>query len=152
MTHPLPSLTLKKADIGSISALLDIERSVAGTKIYHPLVEAKEWEEVLKKENVFLIEKDGVAVGDLSYEQKGDGHVYISGLAIKPEFQGQGIARIVLTQILEKLKEVKRVDLVTHPENYRAIKLYESLGFVKEGIKENFYGDGEPRLMLAREK
>lgn len=147
----ISSIILKKATAEDIPVLLEVERSVAGTKIYHPMVEAKEWEEVLKKESVYIIEKDGVAVGDLSYEQKGDNHVYISGLAVKPEFQGQGIARIVLTQTLEKLKDVKRVDLVTHPENFRAIKLYESLGFAREGIKENFYGDGEPRLLLSRE-
>jgi len=42
----------------------------------------------------------------------------------------------------------KRIELVTHPDN-PALKLYESLGFTVESRKENYWGDGEPRLVLA---
>ena len=43
--------------------------------------------------------------------------------------------------LLEKLKDKKLIDLVTHPENEKAIKLYESLGFKKTGL--TFHDDGE---------
>lgn len=62
-----------------------------------------------------------------------------------------GIGRAVLEQILSEFQYVKRIDLVTHPEN-PALGLYQSLGFAVEERKENFYGDGEPRLVLARIK
>ena len=69
-----------------------------------------------------------------------------------PEFQGQGVAREVLTRLLKELKDVKRVDLVTHPDNQKALQLYQSLGFIVESRKENYFGDGEPRLILANKK
>jgi ribosomal protein S18 acetylase RimI-like enzyme len=39
---------------------------------------------------------------------------------------------------------------VAHPENEIALGLYMSLGFEIESRQENFFGDGEPRLVLAR--
>lgn len=142
-------VTLKKAEPEDIPILLGIEKSVAGTNIYSPMLGADEWEEELQKGKVYLIEKNSVVVGNLSYEQKDNNHVYISGLVISPSFQDQGIAREVLTNLLKEIKDVQRIDLVTHPDNYRALKLYQSLGFVIESRKENYYGDGEPRLILV---
>jgi ribosomal-protein-alanine N-acetyltransferase len=51
--------------------------------------------------------------------------------------------------ILEKCKGSNRIDLVTHPENSSALELYSSLGFKVESRQENYFGDGEPRLVLA---
>ena len=71
-------------------------------------------------------------------------------MVINPRFQGQGIAREAMMIILEKFKDVKRIDLLTHPDNIKAINLYQSLGFMAESRKENYYGDGEPRIVIAR--
>lgn len=145
-------IDLKRATKADISVLIELEKNVAGTKIYSPMLEKKEWEEALEKEAVYLIEKDGVIVGNVSYERKIEGRVYISGLVINPQFQGQGIGREVIMRILDEIKDVKRVDLVTHPDNATALALYESLGFVIESRVENYYGDGEPRLVLVLER
>ena len=142
--------SLKEASISDIPVLIELEQSVAGTNIYSPMLDENEWKEELQKGKVYLIERNGVAIGNLSYERNGSDHVYISGLVINPAFQGQGVAREVLTNLLEELRGVKRVDLTTHPDNHRALELYQSLGFVIESRKENYYGDGEPRLVLAK--
>ena len=55
-----------------------------------------------------------------------------------------------MTFVLEEFRDVKRIDLVTHPDNIKAIALYQSLGFAIESRKENYYGDGEPRIVMAR--
>jgi ribosomal protein S18 acetylase RimI-like enzyme len=39
---------------------------------------------------------------------------------------------------------------VTHPENAGALRLYMSLGFKVESRIEDCFGDGEPRLVMAR--
>jgi len=51
--------------------------------------------------------------------------------------------------ILEQCKGTHRIDLVTHPENKNALRLYRSLGFKVESAKKIIFGDGEPRLVLA---
>lgn len=139
----------KEASISDIPVLLELEKSVADTNTYSPMLEKDEWEEELQKGKVYLIEKNNAVIGNLSYERKEDAHIYISGLVISPTFQGQGVAREVLTNLLAELKDVKRIDLVTHPDNHAALQLYQSLGFVIESRKENYYGDGEPRLVLV---
>ena len=111
-----------------------------------------EWRVALEIGVVYLIQKDGVTVGNISYEKKGEHHVHISGLVVVPKFQHQGIAREALKEALVDLEGVARVDLVTHPDNSGALKLYESLGFIVESRKENFFGDGEPRLILVLKK
>jgi len=146
------NINLKKATLSDIPTLIGIEKSVAGTNIYSPMLESDEWKEELQKGDVYLIEHDGVVAGNISYREKDKNHVYISGLAINPRFQGRGIAREVMIRILEKLKNVSRVDMVTHPDNVRALKLYQSLGFIIKSRKENFYGDGEPRMVLVLKK
>ena len=84
------------------------------------------------------------------YDEKGD-VAYISYMVVDPAYQGRGVARKALISVLEELKGKRRIELVTHPDNAKALKLYQSLGFIVEGRKENYYGDGEPRLMLVKE-
>ena len=146
----MKTIILKKATIADIPILLELEKSVAGTNIYDPTLTKGEWKEELQKSAVYLIEKDNVVAGSLLYEKKDNGDIYLGGLVINPRFQGQGIAREAMTFVLEEFRDVKRIDLVTHPDNIKAIALYQSLGFAIESRKENYYGDGEPRIVMAR--
>jgi len=145
-------ITLQKATIEDLGTLLRIEKSVSNLKTYSAMVTEEEWKEELSKSVVYLIKKDDVAIGNISYEIKGDSHAYLSGFAIIPEFQGQGIGNEVLTKILEELKNMRRIDLAVHPHNIHAIMLYLSFGFIIESWKENYFGDGEPRIVLAKIK
>src|SRR3989344_2205320 len=141
-------VSLKKATNADIADLIDIERSVSGLKIYSPMLTEDEWLVALDIGAVYLIDVDGVVVGNVSYEKKDEGYVRISGLVVEPHFQNRGIGRQAIEKVLEELKDAKKIDLDVHPENTKALKLYESLGFVAKTRKENFYGDGEPRLIL----
>lgn len=145
-------INLRKATIGDIEILLSIEKSLLNSKTYSAMATEGEWKEELSKSTVYVIEKDGIAVGDISYELKENGHAHISGLAIMPDFQGQGIGREALTKILEELNGFKLIDLAVHHENVSALKLYESFGFVAKERIENFYGDGEPRSIMVLER
>lgn len=152
MTKSL-SVHLKKASHVDIPALLDIEKKVSGTCIYSSMTKEDEWKEALQKNSVYLIERNDEIVGNVSYEKKGEDVAYISGLVVIPHFQGQGIGREVLNKVLkEDLKDMKRIDLVTHPDNMVARKLYQSLGFVVESRKENYWGDGEPHLVMVLQR
>ena len=93
---------------------------------------------------------DGV-VGSVAYRVRPDGSVYISSMVVDSEHRRRGFARAAMSYILELNKDAPRIDLVTHPENERALRLYLSLGFKIESRRENYFGDGEPRLVLAKE-
>ena len=149
----IEKISLRRATLEDVDSILEIEKSLDGTRIYSALTDRNEVIREIINSFFYLIEKDGEAVGDASYEIKGKNHAYLSGMAIMPQFQGQGIARQTMKMILEMLKDIKLIDLVTHPENKKAISLYKSFGFKKVGEqKENYYGDGGPRIKMVLEK
>lgn len=145
-------IDLQVASPLDIPKIIEIEQSVSGDKTYSPMLTEREWQEAFKKVKTFLIKSKNDLVGEVSYEIKDSEHSYIDGLVIKLEFQGKGFARKAMEKIMEELKIYKRIDLVTHPENKRAIQLYESFGFKIEKQVENYFGDGEPRVVMVFEK
>ena len=143
-------ISLKKVTEQDIPTLLFIEKSIVGSKTYSALLNTGDWIKAIKDGPVYLIKKNEVIVGDISYEIKSKDLAYISGLLILPDFQQQGIAREAMNSILAEIGDIERIDLVTHPENFKAIGLYESLGFKIESRKENYFGDGEPRVVMVK--
>ncbi len=144
-------LQLRKATLLDIPILLKLENSVS-IETYSAMLVEDDWKEALQNGVVYIIESDHHIIGSLSYEMKSNNHAYISGLVIEPASQHKGFGKEALSQLLLQLKDIQRVDLVTHPDNHAALKLYQSLGFVIESRKENYYGEGQPRLILAIEK
>lgn len=143
-------INLRKATEKDLESLLNLERSVNGVKTYSAMIDPEEFLAEMKKSEVFIIEKNEQIVGSIMFETKSPDHVYISGLVVAPDFQGQGIARRAMELVMEKIGNKNRIDLVTHPENDKAINLYKSLGFIIESQKENYFGDGEPRIVMAK--
>lgn len=142
-------IVFRKATKDDIKELLDIEKTTIGLKTYSGYFTEEEIAEWISDDIVYLIKKAGTIIGSISYEIKSEEHAYISGLVIRPEFQKQGLAKKATEKLLEELAKYKKIDLVTHPDNNGAVKLYKSLGFVEIGTKDNFFGDGEPRLIMV---
>jgi ribosomal protein S18 acetylase RimI-like enzyme len=145
----MKGITLVRATIHDLDLFLDTEKSVRHLKTYSALTDEKEAREFFKTNTIYLIKKGGRVVGNISYELKGNRRAYISGLVVKPEFQGSGIGRAALKTVLGKLKKMRQIDLVTHPKNTPALLLYLSFGFFIHAWKDNYFGDGEPRLFLV---
>lgn len=119
-------------------------------KTYSGIENLEEARKEIAENEIYLVYKEGRLVGSVAFQMKTTDHAYISGLVTHPDFQGQGIGREALGLVLEKLKNIKKVDLVTHPNNERSLKLYTSFGFKQEGeIMPNYFGDGEPRVRLV---
>lgn len=60
---------------------------------------------------------------------------------VDPDFQHLSIGKLLFKSLLDKIKEelpdIFRVELLTRESNIRAIRFYEKLGFVKEGVLKN---------------
>lgn len=65
----------------------------------------------------------------------------ITNVVTAAAFRGKGIGRMLLTHLLEEGRKmgVEAFTLEVRQSNVAAIHLYESLGFVTEGIRKNFY-------------
>lgn len=66
---------------------------------------------------------------------------YITNIAIKPSKQRLGIGRVLMAQMLDFADSCKLefVTLEVRPSNLRAIRLYESTGFLQIGTRTNYY-------------
>ncbi|MBD2577620.1 ribosomal protein S18-alanine N-acetyltransferase [Oscillatoria sp. FACHB-1406] len=76
---------------------------------------------------------------------------HITLLAVRPEFQGQGLGQALLLGLLKKAVERKleRATLEVRDSNPRAITLYEKFGFQLAGRRKGYYQDtGEDALIF----
>lgn len=88
-------------------------------------------------------EVDGIAVGmcKLQPMKYRNSHiVYLGGVAIDPEWSGKGHGKIMIEAAIGRARSsgFTRIELTVATTNSRAIALYESLGFVNEGILLNY--------------
>lgn len=83
--------------------------------------------------DAYLIIYEGMLVGEVGYLSGAN----TINVAILPQFQGLGIAKLAVQQIMEKSKS-KSFTATILSDNIGSIKLFTSLGFVKTGRNEEF--------------
>jgi RimJ/RimL family protein N-acetyltransferase len=66
-------------------------------------------------------------------------HAGVLGLGLLPEHRGKGLGRELMGRVLRaaKQKGLSRIELTVRESNDVAIRLYEGLGFVREGLHIN---------------
>ncbi|MDO7907508.1 GNAT family N-acetyltransferase [Paenibacillus sp. JX-17] len=89
-------------------------------------------------------QKEGQVVGAITSryfteQQQGFGFVAEDipemGMALLPEYRGQGIGKALMSRLLEELRRqgVKQVSLSVDPNNIPAVSLYQRFGFRRVG-------------------
>lgn len=147
----MDTLEFLQATAKNAAAFVALQKRSTDLKLYGPVGGLEDARREITDNILFLLSLRGEFVGSAAYRVRSDGSVYISNVVVDPEHRRRGFARAALSYILEINNERPRLDLVTHPENVPALRLYLSLGFKVESRRENFYRDGEPRLVLARD-
>lgn len=87
-----------------------------------------------------VILADGTVAGAAGYTFNGfEG--YINNVVIDVRFRKMGLGKILMEGLLKKGREngVEEFTLEVRVGNIAANRLYESLGFVNEGVRKNFY-------------
>ena len=112
----------------------------------YPSTSIKTTLDYLKNCSVYLVYKDDVPIGVFAYKKSGE-EVEVKQIVVLPGFQGKGYGTLIVKKLLELVRG-SRIQLVTHPKNTAAIILYLKNGFQIREWKDNYYGDGEPRLVL----
>lgn len=148
----LSNLVFEKANESQATTLVAFEQIIAAPRLYAKPLDLTGAINEIHNNNYYFIKNNNEFVGTAAYCMRDDGSCYLSNIAVAPVWRGQGIARAAMKFLMEKCAHAWRVDLVTHPENSCSIPLYESFGFVVESRIENYYGDGEPRLVMVKHK
>jgi ribosomal protein S18 acetylase RimI-like enzyme len=97
---------------------------------------------------VYLMFDGTKPIGHVEYEMKNKESAEITGFVLSPDYRGQGLGKLLFGKAMDDLKNTKQVFLMTHPENSKALKVYLTAGFIIKGWKDNYYGNGQPRLRL----
>jgi ribosomal-protein-alanine N-acetyltransferase len=74
---------------------------------------------------------------------------YLAELAVEPSRQGEGIGTLLLTTLLDRLRdaEFETVRLTARADDKRIRRFYENLGFVVEDRLPDHYDDGDAVLL-----
>ncbi|KKX29249.1 GNAT family N-acetyltransferase [Rhizobium sp. LC145] len=139
------------SDIEQITELLNLPGFRHGTlRLPYQTVETtrKRFEAANPRTVSLVAELDGRIVGDaglMPYEGRRS-HAASVGMGVHDDFCGRGIGSALLSALLETADNwlnLRRVELTVFTDNEPAIRLYERLGFVKEGQFADFaFRDG----------
>ena len=101
------------------------------------------------RDEFFAMRENGKLVGIVSLITDVSGVAEIRDLVVKPAHRGKGYGRVMLKQIvsLARRQKIRKVFVLAFPR-YR--KLYESLGFAKEGILKDHFAKGENLIVMSR--
>lgn len=76
------------------------------------------------------------------------GEAEINNICVLPEYRRRGVARAMFGRIFEEVPDAERWVLEVRASNGAAIGLYESLGFVRAGLRKGFYRDPEEDALI----
>ena len=127
--------------------------------------EADEFEFTLKKQknfinarinsdiNLFMVaEVDGKIIGSCILSGSAlrrEKHKIDLGISVQKEYWGLGVGRNLMNMALEwsRHKGIEKISLTVDSSNFRAVSLYQSLGFEVEGrlLKDKYLSDGTYR-------
>lgn len=156
------SVSIREATAGDASALLPFWRRVGSETAFltfgaeGPGTTESQQREFLENaaasDNALMLiaEEDAEIVGCLTFSggaRPWTRHAGEFGITVVASHWGRGIGRQLLGQLLawaEAGGVVRKINLRVHPDNARAIALYQSLGFVTEGrLTRETLVDGE---------
>ncbi len=76
--------------------------------------------------------------------------VHILNVAVRPEYRQQGVAALLMGEVLQEARRGKAigVTLEVRRSNAAARALYGGLGFEEVGVRRDYYGRGEDALIM----
>ena len=153
------SARVRVAEPGDAERLVELAREVGAEKEGW-LITSGEWRspsaerrylKAIRKHPdaaVFVAESNGGIVGRLSISRDAhpaSEHVADLGLMVSREHRRQGIGLALMEAAEEWAREagVRKLELHVFPHNLPAIRLYEKLGYEREGIRRGHYRRGD---------
>ena len=104
-----------------------------------------------ERADFFFIRHQGLIVGYSGSWQLVD-EIHIATIVSHPAIRRRGIGELLLAVIFQRAteKKAKTVTLEVRPSNQAAQNLYTKYGFIKTGLRKNYYPDnGEDGIIMA---
>lgn len=157
----MPSVTIRKAEVGDASRLGEIAFQAWETGIFPLLEDQPGMREAERRRltqaatqqlsRVIVAVVDGMAVGWCSRSSR---RAYIPYLFVLPELQGHGLGSLLLRRMesMLELEGADRVHLETPADNVRAVRFYERQGYRILALKSDGRSSHDPFMSVHLEK
>lgn len=75
---------------------------------------------------------------------------HIANLAVKENFRRKGVARRLIGELVSRAKNngVSGITLEVSANNLAALSLYQNCGFLKSGLRKNYYGASDDAVIM----
>ncbi len=103
-------------------------------------------DEYLKQSDIFIAKQENNTIGVIVLLPLTKEAVEIKNIAVRPAFQGQGIGRYLIAQIVQVASRngYKSICIGTANSSIGQLSLYQQLGFEITEIKRDFFTDNYP--------
>ncbi len=110
------------------------------------------WQELAQPTRRYLVALDGESVVGYAGVFLSPPDADIQTVAVRPDRQGEGIARRLLEDLLAVVEDegTTHTLLEVRADNAAALALYERLGFRRISTRPHYYSDGTDALILRR--
>ncbi len=145
-------MQIRKATTNDVNNIARLEKSCFSTEAWNSnsILESLDMEYRL-----FFVASDGECHLGHGCITNICGEGEITNIAVDPRYRQKGIGRSIVEKLLAAGREAgdTAFTLEVRQNNSKAIALYESLGFVSEGIRPHFYSDPDEgaNIMWLRE-
>lgn len=102
--------------------------------------------------HLLIIESEGLPIGEMNWRREESDHAEIGIKICESDRQEKGFSSRLIAMLCRDLfanRGIARITLNTMLENQRAQHVYEKLGFVKTGVRENCWRDQTGKLRTA---
>jgi len=97
-----------------------------------------------KADGAFILEDGGEVIG-YANPRIGMDEGELMRICLIPASRGKGLSKLLMERAMDYFKSfgIKEVTLEVRTKNIPAVKLYESFGFLCEGLRKGYYHDPE---------
>lgn len=134
--HPLSLRPFQSGDLDGFRALVESVLDEYGF-VPDPVLESDLRDPVGKYDQVWVAVDGDAVVGSVALRQLGKGELELKRMYLYPDYRGRGLGKRLLEQALQWARAEGAVAIVldTSEAMLEAQRLYESVGFVRTGLR-----------------
>ncbi len=140
MTEALRFRSMRPGDEEALAALEAMVEPTPWT--------ARDFADVLKNNwSCDVLELEDGSIGAWAVVMPNLDEAELLTIGVRPDLQGRGYGRAMLNRMIDAMRTQKRTrcHLEVRESNVRAIALYETSGYVRVGLRKNYYRTAEGR-------
>lgn len=125
----------------------DKEEIIQNYDKFKNLWDLNTFEDDIKNSKYYVAKQNNVIIGFISLQMVLD-EIDIINVVTRIDMRNRGVASSLISYVIRKLK-AKKINLEVDDTNEIAKRLYSKFGFVKVGVRKNYYAGKEDAILMS---